>query len=401
MPKLHYFNPGHESAVLMGTRNYTPPLNVQRMIRELSFLPVWYADAEDYVFTDEITSPRFLSFLPKELRPFATPVTRKGLFDLNKKGLELTAIPWGISMQSIDLFERLKKEISLELSIPAWKEEYYALTGRQTAAICLDKIRELLPETEIPVSAKFCTKISEIEKYLLLQRAPFILKTPYSSSGRGIHWLPERKLTPKDRTWIEGAFKKQGTVSIECALNKHQDFAMEFYSDGRGEVRYEGLSVFGTQEKGAYSGNVLGSQDYLNSFFRENVGEDLFLKIKEAVRSSLQSVYGNVYTGYLGVDMLTYRQPDGRLGIHPCIEINMRYTMGLVAKRISEKYLHPNAIGDMAIGYESKPGEAYECHRFMKKAYPLEIIDGKIREGYLSLCPVTKDTHYRAFILVV
>ena len=37
----------------------------------------------------------------------------------------------------------------------------------------------------------------------------------------------------------------------------------------------------------------------------------------------------------------------------------------------------------------------------MKKAYPLTIENGKIREGYLPLCPVTKDTKYRAYILVM
>ena len=36
----------------------------------------------------------------------------------------------------------------------------------------------------------------------------------------------------------------------------------------------------------------------------------------------------------------------------------------------------------------------------MKKAYPLEMKDGKIREGYISLCPVTRETKYRAYILV-
>ena len=402
IPRIHYFNPGHETAVLMGTSNYTPPTNVQRMIQELAYLPVWYADADDYVFMEEVVSPRFLSMQPKELRPFATPVSRKELLDKKKKMPELQAAPWGLSLQSIRLFDELKHRGSLSLTIPAWQDAFFALTGRQTAATCLEKIRELLPDMDLPVSPKFCTKMREIEKYLILQRAPFVLKTPYSSSGRGLHWLSERKLTPKDKAWIEGAFKKQGTVSIECALNKQQDFAMEFYSDGQGNIHYEGLSFFGAEKKGAYSGNVLGSQEYLNSYFIEKFGDDKqIIEVQEAVRSALQSIFGPVYTGYLGVDMLTYYKPDNSLGIHPCIEINMRYTMGLVALRISEKYLAPDARGDLRITYESKPGEAYERHCFMKKAYPQNIVDGRIREGYLSLCPVTKDTRYRAYILVV
>ena len=50
---------------------------------------------------------------------------------------------------------------------------------------------------DVPVSPKFCKKVREVEKYLILQNAPFVLKTPYSSSGRGLLWLPERKLTAK------------------------------------------------------------------------------------------------------------------------------------------------------------------------------------------------------------
>ena len=253
---------------------------------------------------------------------------------------------------------------------------------------------------DMPVSPKFCQKVREVEKYLILQNAPFVLKTPYSSSGRGLLWLPERKLTAKDRTWIEGALNKQGCVSIECALDKYQDFAMEFYSDGNGNVRYEGLYVFGAGKRGAYSGNVLGEQTYLESFFIKNFG-DKFQQLKEAAGEAIRQIYGNIYTGYLGVDMLVYRRKtNGEFAIHPCIEVNMRYTMGMVALRISQKYLAPNARGDMRITYTSKPGEAYEQHCFMKKAYPLDMKDGKIREGYISLCPVTKETKYRAYILV-
>ena len=40
-------------------------------------------------------------------------------------------------------------------------------------------------------------------------------------------------------------------VSIEPALDNKQDFAMEFYSDGAGNIQYLGVSVFGTAQRGA------------------------------------------------------------------------------------------------------------------------------------------------------
>lgn len=399
--QIHFFNPGHETAVLLGSDNYTPPTNVQRMTRELSCLPVWYADNNDYVFTEEIDSPRFFSSQPKELRPFATLVSRKELKSLASSLPPLVASPWGLSPHSLHLFEKLKQDFKLNLSVPTWKENYFRLTGRQTAAECLELIRRQLPDLSLPATPKFCKKIGEIEKYLILQNAPFIVKTPYSSSGRGLHWILERKLTTKNRIWIEGAIGKQGCVSIECGLDKVQDLAMEFYSDGEGNVSYEGLSAFRTGEKGTYSGNILGSQEYICDPIKHCIGEDVYSRTQQAVTEALKTIFGKIYRGFLGVDMIIYKTKNGSYAIHPCIEINMRYTMGMVALRLSQKYLAPHAIGDFHITYESKEGEAYERHRFMKKSYPLILDNGKIKEGYLSLCPVTKESRYRAYILVM
>ena len=101
--QIHYFNPGHETAVLLGSENYTPPANVQRMIKELSYLPVWYADSDDFVFTEEITSPRFFSLQPKEFRPFATLISKKELKQKGGSLPEMVAAPWGLSPHSLHL----------------------------------------------------------------------------------------------------------------------------------------------------------------------------------------------------------------------------------------------------------------------------------------------------------
>lgn len=401
MSRIHYFNPGHETAVLLGKQNYTPPTNVRKMQRDLALLPVWYAGADDLVYLEEKPSGRFFSHLPDELQPAPTPAT-KAMLAQNAHFLpQMEASPWGLSPHSLHLFERLRESTKLRLSIPEWKEDYFRLTGRQTAAECLEKIRTILPDIPIPIAPRFCTKIREIEKYMILCNAPFILKTPYSSSGRGLLWVDKRKPDIKTRNWIEGAFNKQGTVSIECGLDKVQDFAMEFYSDGQGEVRYEGLSVFNTEERGSYTGNVLEEQGTMLQRVTRLTGEETYTRIQEAVRSVLRETYGSIYTGYLGVDMLVYKQRDGSFAIHPCIEINMRYTMGMVALRLYQKHIAAGAVGDFRVSFDKVAGEAYDKHQFMTATYPLFIKNGKIKEGYLSLCPVTKETHYRAYLLVM
>lgn len=401
MSRIHYFNPGHETAVLLGKQNYTPPTNVRKMQKDLALLPVWYAEEDDLVYMEEKPSDRFFSHLPDELHPAPTPAT-KAMLAQNAYFLpQIEAAPWGISPHSLHLFERLRESTKLRLSIPEWKEDYFRLTGRQTAAECLEKIRTILPDLPIPVAPRFCTKIREIEKYMILCNAPFILKTPYSSSGRGLLWVDKRKLDTKTKNWIEGAFNKQGTVSIECGLDKIQDFAMEFYSDGQGEVRYEGLSVFHTEERGSYTGNILEEQGTMLQRVTRLTGEETYTRVQEAVRSVLRETYGSIYTGYLGVDMLVYKQRDGSFAIHPCIEINMRYTMGMVALRLYQKHIAAGAVGDFRVSFDKVAGEAYDKHQFMTATYPLFIKNGKIKEGYLSLCPVTKETHYRAYLLVM
>ncbi|MGM9759117.1 MAG: hypothetical protein ACI30I_03260 [Parabacteroides sp.] len=400
MPRLHYFNPGHEMAILLGKENYTPTRNVQKMRKELAFLPVWYADPEDYVLVPNNYAPRFFSNLPKALRPFAKVVTPADLKQMKESLPPLEATPWGISPDSLAYFRQLQEETGITLSIPEWKEAYRQLTSRKTAAACLDEIRNRLPDMELPYPPKFCTRIEDVDKYLRLKNAPFVLKTPFSSSGRGLYWLTERKLMAKDRVWLRGALSKQGTVSIESGLDRFQDLAMEFYSDGEGHLRFEALSAFGTSSRGAYQGNALESQEAIRFGITKFVGEETFQQIQAVVQQVLQETYASIYKGYLGVDMMVYRDKQEQFHLHPCVEVNMRYTMGLLAHKLAERCLPQKKIGDTYITYFSKEGEALAQHNLMKKAYPLELAGDRI-VGYMPLCPVTKEVHYLAYMIIM
>lgn len=398
--KIHYFNPGHETAVLLDTECYTPPLAVRTMMRDLACLPVWYAEGGDYVLADEIVEPRFPDFMLEKQGASARIVSygevRKGVLS----GVELEAAPWGLSPHVIKMFQEMKRNFVPNMSVPVWKECYIALTGRQTAAECLGLIRREMPDVELPSAPQFCRRIEDVEAYMRSHRAPFVVKTPYSSSGRGLLWPAEGRMTNKDRQWIEGAIRKQGMTGIERALDKVQDFAMEFYSDGEGHVTHEGLSVFETNQRGAYTGNLLGSPEHLGKSL-ERWGFGSLTRLRQAVGNALNHLYGRTYRGYLGVDMMIYRvaAPDA-FAIHPCVEINMRHTMGLLALSLSRRLLAPEAVGTFCITCDGAATEAYEAHYRMKREYPLVMEGGRIRSGYFALCPVTKNTVYRAYILV-
>jgi len=398
-PKLHFYNPGHETAILR-KGNYTPPRNVQKMITELAFLPIWYADKGDYVFIENKRRLPYWSELPEEIRPDVN-VFSKGAFRLRAASFpEMVAAPWGLSLLSIEFYKDLMTRYKIKIDLPVWKDDYERLTGRQTGAACFQRIRELLPDLSLPSVPVFFSKTSDIEDWLHEQQGgTSVIKTPFSSSGRGLLWLDENILTEEDKHWLKGALKKQGSISIEPALNKMQDFALEFFIDEQGDVRYEGLSAFETSLRGAYRGNIMMPQERLEDVIFHPFGKELLERIKEVAKQAIRETYAG-YSGYIGIDMFTYKTAEGQIAIHPCVEVNMRYTIGMIAIRLFEQYIHPEAKGVFKIFYNKSPKASKMTHIINKREHPLEFKDGKLRAGYLPLCPVVKTTYYTACIIM-
>lgn len=391
---LHFFNPGYEAALLLEQPDYTPPANVQRMQRELAFLPLWYGEPGDYVWVEEAIDPDFPG-LPDNFPARPTLLTPALWADPAFSLPPLQATPWGLSPQTIRFFRTLAAVEHRTLYIPEWKENYRTLIGRQTAAHCLEQMRQrtdyLLPQTPV-----FLCSVAEVENYLQAHPdIPFVLKMPYSSSGRGLLRV-DHPLPAKEKEWLTGALRKQGTVSLEPRLRKEKDFALEFYITPEGKAEYKGLSVFLTEGWKTYGGNRLAPEERLTEEITRHSGTAAFHTLKEITRQVVEETFGGEYTGYLGVDMLLYTDAAGRCLIHPCVEINMRYTMGMLAIRLFERLIHPQATAHFRITYEK---DAWQRHQQLLQSHPAQYADGRLLHGYLSLCPVNRDTQYRAFVL--
>jgi hypothetical protein len=362
----------------------------QKMMSDLAFLPAWYAGDDDYVLVD---SPENI---PDFFLPTAKILPRKDLEALPVSHLFVS--PWGLTLQCLQMFEKMRAKSKPDLVLPAWNDNYPELLSRKSSANCLEIIRQIMKDESIPAAPQFFSDIYNLKDFIEKNEENYILKAPFSSSGRGLRWIPKgRKLSQADENWIRGVFNKQKTVSVEQALDKKADFALEFFSNGRGKVEYHGLSLFTTNDRGAYTGNVLASQKFLEEYVENLTGNDRFQLVRNAVAEALQVVYAGSYTGYLGVDMLVYREKGKNL-IHPCVEVNLRHTMGLLALHLSEKYICEHARASLHIIYVK--AAAMDFHIQMKEKHPAEFIDGKLSKGYLSLCPVAENTQYLAYILI-
>ncbi|MDR2498717.1 MAG: hypothetical protein LBD28_04690 [Tannerellaceae bacterium] len=358
------------------------------MTANLGFLPAWYGSEGDYVLCSSGHPD-----IPDALRP---PITAVDVASL-KAGMRLPplqAAPWGLSPASIRMFKELREKYLAELELPQWNERYAELLGRQTAAICLEEIRCQLPFPVMPTAPTFYSDPEAAARFLEKKPGRFVLKAPYSSSGRGLMWMQGGRCpTPTEMQWINGTISRQGSISIEPALDRALDFALEFYADANGNVNYEGLSVFYANDKGVYKYNRLQAQNLLWRLPEAYLGANLRNVLPEAVAAALSRIYAHHYVGYLGVDMFVYRTPSA-WGLHPCVEVNLRYTMGLLALRLFEGWVDEGAQATFFVEFH-RDG-ALDKHLRMQAKYPLQISRGKLSSGYISLCPVDKNTQYVA-----
>ncbi|GHT43471.1 hypothetical protein AGMMS49965_17310 [Bacteroidia bacterium] len=349
---LHYFNPGHEEAVLNGSHHFQPPANHVRMQRELAFLPVWYASADDFVLVHEPLPADLEGGLATEL---ATAIRMDELAANASRLAHQTVALWGISPQSCHFLKQLSDKHQLHWTIPEWKDEYRTLGSRQTAHTVLSRLIEAIPDIDCALLPQFISDFDTIEQIMLKTTHKMLIKAPYSSSGRGLVWLPPGKMAQSERQILKGMLRKQSCVSLERALDKQLDFSMHFETTPAKTTAFIGYSLFQTNAKGAYEHSLLLPQDTIKQRLTAMISNELLEKVKHHLLQIITQIYAPHYQGNIGVDMLIYAAGN-RLHLHPCVEINMRKSMGYLALRLFEGFLPPNFQGEFHVGYDKENG---------------------------------------------
>ncbi|MDR1527930.1 MAG: hypothetical protein LBS46_09745 [Dysgonamonadaceae bacterium] len=394
---IHCFNPGHETAVLNASRHYQPAANQVKMQQELAFLPAWYAEPGDFVWVEEELTDRFR----KDTEDFNLNVQTLSINQCKERANALSGQSidlWGVSPQSIYRFEQIGRQYGLEWHTPVWKEEFRRLGSRITSHDVLVYLVKTIPELNRHLIPKFVSSREELEEYLVNHPGKWLVKSPFSSSGRGLVWLPPGLPAPSERQVISGMLKKQSQVSIEKVWDKVMDFSMHFAIDTKHSIRFVGYSVFQTNEKGAYKSSSIAAQEILESQISRFIPPDLLSTAGNELLNILQKTYASCYSGNIGVDMLVYRT-DNEYHLHPCVEINMRKSMGYLAIALHHKYLHPQTQGYLHIDYDAQPGRILQKQAVLKQQHPAVMDNGRMLSGYLSLCPITETSGYHAYLL--
>lgn len=390
--RLYLFNPDSDLALANGDANYMAPASARQMATDLAFLPVWYADPGSAVLGASAYNLQFLREMQERFQLSVEWMTEPEV--ANTAGL--LPSPWGWN-QAVRRRMLLLGVSGENLPSAAALELFRQLSHRGRAV-------ELLPRLQL--NEYFCgesqllTIPSDWQQYVEAHET-CLLKAPLSGSGKGLNWC-KGVFTSFISGWCSRVDALQGGVVAEPIYNKVEDFAMEFFSDGAGQVAFSGYSLFATAGSGAYEGNRLLADEEIERQLSQYVPSGALRELQLRLAGELFALLGASYAGYLGVDMMICHFPGEvpEYRIHPCVEINLRMNMGVVARLLYNRYVYAGACGIFRVDYTNTPGEALQLHRQMEKEHPLQLTDGRIVSGYLPLVPVTAQSRYRAWALV-
>ena len=353
---IRIFNPEHDLALASNIERFTAPHAGRQLHSDLCFLPALWSEDGDVVVVDDIDYAeahyRLLRIDGKRNVEFCTmeqlPAVLK---DEENHSVEIDAWGWDKAVRFQFLNAGVPKCLLPEMQTV---DEIRRLSGRQVTTAILTFLRAGIENSTCGESL-YVTDYAAFAEELKARGENLVAKAPWSSSGRGVRYFIEGTNTLNAHNWIRNVIRQQGGVMVEPLYNKVKDFGMEFVRHTDGKVHYSGLSLFRTQN-GAYTGNILATEGEK----REMLSVYLSLALIDEVANRLEKELTRLYAGLnlrtemaLGVDMMVVARDDAEgFLLDPCVEINLRRTMGHVALSVSPDV--PEHTGAMAVAYEGK-----------------------------------------------
>lgn len=325
--RVYVFNPETDYALGCTGGNYSPPASVVRLRKSMALFPATYAHPGDAILLlDNISKEELTQDAHYDL------ILRRNLQIINLESLNKMGIsPCGIKQDGIEIhpwgWNHSLRSLLLRNGIPsrllkseADIENIRSLAHRRTTIPFLKEISSLLPDMNVHIPNEF-SNVEEALRFAENNPGSYF-KMPWSSSGRGVICSIGMS-TPKLTEWLRGAIARQGSVMGEYGYDRRADFATEWMCKN-GKTEFIGLSWFDTSSNGKYIGNQRLSQGEIRQKIEDACnlfGEELIA----AQKGTIDKLISPYYEGTMGIDMLADKQGN----INPCVEINLRMTMGI------------------------------------------------------------------------
>ena len=293
--QIYIFNTDHDLCIANGDENFVPPRSAMGFAKE------------------NIDLSKYLE------RP-------------NKQHRQI--VPWGWNHA---LKKRLINEGIDPATLPS-EEELQFIRTHSRREFALDVHSRLSCGGSQVIGPEYriiATSVGEIEAFISANGSA-VLKSPLSGSGKGIRFIRER-LSESDKGWCRRTLDKQGSVIVERRFEIIKECAMLFECHHEG-IDFIGYSLF-ESKNGAYSKNILASNEEIEDMIAGYIPRDTLISIREDLTAILADTLVGHYEGFLGVDQIIC-QPESPIFI-PVSEINLRMTMGLIARNQYDQTYQP------------------------------------------------------------
>ena len=294
------FYPSHDIALAHGVRHFNPPVAALRLQEDLASL----ADVWNQPFiAGKVPFPQ----------------------------------PWGWDWDTRQLLLKKYRVKASQLPTDEELESIRQLSSRQTTVTLIQQLNQATgAHYALP---SYLQEMEQVAAYIHEHNSalqPFVLKTPWSSSGRGLmrSTLPTDSLLRHAQATLQ---RMGGIMAEEWIEHKVQDFAMLFFvSDS--EVKFLGYSLFDNDGTTYRQGYLMSNESIVQ---RLQIDPQMLDDISRAYVMILTQLFRPFFNkpwqlGYVGIDMMTYG--EGSLNIHPCVEMNLRCTMGVVCRLWYEQH---------------------------------------------------------------
>ena len=284
--QIYIFNPEHDLCIANGDENFVPPRSAVGFAKE------------NIDLSEHLKRPNKQS---RQIIPWGWNHSLKKR--LISEGIDPTTLPSEDELQFIRTHSR--REFALEV---------------HSRLSCEDS-QVIGPDYRI-----VATSVTDIEAFMSTNGTA-VLKSPLSGSGKGIRFVRER-LSESDEGWCRRTLAKQGSVIVERRLEIIKECAMLFECHHE-DIDFIGYSQFESRN-GAYSKNILASNEDIEEMIAGYIPRDILIAIREDLKAILADTLVGHYEGFLGVDQIICQ--TGFPVFIPVSEINLRMTMGLIAR---------------------------------------------------------------------
>ena len=324
MTDVFLFNPEHDLALAHGAHNYTAPPFARQLRHDLRLLPAWLAPAGAYVAVPD-NAPidedrRWL--LDRHLD--VTPIPISQIADLGACRIR----PWG--WDSSLRYQLLQAGVSHD-SLPT--DEQLDSIRRLSHRRMTIAVHHALGDAFSPCPVELNT-LEEV--FAFMNKHPgCYLKMPWSGSGKGIYRVLDPQGDNHVPRWIEGALHRQGSLLCEVGLDRIQDFAIECACQD-GKTMLVGYSVFDSDFHSQFGAGRVAPMEELHEMLQGQYPE--LDAVIGQVLIAIDDLIAPHYNGPLGIDMMLYRDKDEKVAINPCVEVNLRMTMGMITAAMGSRH---------------------------------------------------------------